>query len=358
MKKILLTGLVVLVMSLAGSMGYSQDTTTAVPSSQTAAENTSAARRKNQDAKWQYSFSFAGKKVSGYTEYHINYPIIYYAYPGEGHSVLAYPIDGKYIEVTGIVTPGFTKKSNLVFELACGKTITTPKEAMVDSDYIYISYFAPPTWVYSATKSDVKYSDYDLSFMAGFHMLLNKQLKMTPVVGYQSSHKGFDVIGLSGWWEYYYMDKIVIESEDYAGMKVATYEVDFQQISTGLILETLPNKGLSFYFKGLYYPYVKAKDHDDHILRLKESNTEASGKGYLIDGRIKIQAHKFSSGSELSWGGGYSLLRITATGHQIQRYYADSPDFTYDETGIESDPIDNTLKLKQNSFIAFIEYKI
>lgn len=354
MKKHLVAVFVFLIMALASSSGHCQDSETAQPDS----TGQFVLKVGKAPSKWEYSVNFAGNKVTGYTEYHITYPIVYYMWPGEGHSILAFPTDGYHVEAAVLLKARFTKKDNMTFELAFGKTITTPKEAMVDSDYIYISFFAPPTWVYSATKSDVKYSDYDFRFTAGYDLWLNKQLKMTPVLGFQTNHKSFDVIGLSGWWEYYYMEKIPYESEEYAGIKVGTYTVDYHQLITGALFETVPNKGLSFHIKGFYFPYVKAKDYDDHILRLKSSTTNATGKGYQVEGRVRIQAHKFKSGAELNWGGGYSIFSITATGTQIQKYYADSPDFSYDETGMESDPIDNTLKLRQKSIMAFIEYKL
>ncbi|MDP2808512.1 MAG: omptin family outer membrane protease [bacterium] len=333
----------------------SQDTSAIV---QTAPAGQPLVTKEKSVSKWEYSVNFTGRKVSGYTEYHIVYPIVYYVYPGEGHSVLAFPTDGYHIEAAGLLNARFTKKDVMAFELAFGKTITTPKEAMVDSDYIYISHFAPPTWVYSATKSDVKYSDYNLRFTAGYPLWLNKQLKMTPLFGFQTSHKNYDVIGLSGWWEYYYMEKIPIEPGDYAGIKVLKYTVDYHQLITGLIFETTPNNGMSLYLKAYYLPYVKAKDFDDHILRNKNMSTNATGSGYQLEGRIKIQAHKFVSGAVLNFGGGYELMRIKATGSQIQKWYGDDPATDgFDDTGSVSSPIDNTLKLRQNSFNVFLEYK-
>jgi hypothetical protein len=348
--------LVFLIMTMVISSGYSQDTTSIVQSDPVGQP---LVTKEKPASKWEYSVNFTGKKVSGYTEYHITYPIVYYIWPGEGHSILAFPTDGYHIEAAGIFNARFTKKDMMAFELALGKTITTPKEAMVDSDYIYVSNFAQPIWVYSATKSDVKYSNYDLRFTAGYPFWLKKQVKVTPVLGFQTSHNSYDVIGLSGWWEYYYGKKISIDPDDYAGIIVGKYTVDYHQLLTGLIFETVPDKGLSFYLKGYYLPYVKAKDFDDHIFRNKNMSTNATGNGYQIEGRIKIQAHKFASGATLNWGGGYSMLRITATGSQIQKWYGDDPASDgFDDTGSVSSPIDNTLKLRQNSFSAFIEYKL
>ncbi len=325
---------------------------------QTAPAGQSLATKEKPASKWGYSVNFTGKKVSGYTEYHIQYPIIYDVYPGDGHSILAFPTDGYKMEIAGFVNARITKKDRMLFELAFGKTITTPKEAMVDSDYIYISYFAPPIWVYSATKSNVKCANYDLRFTAGYPLWINKQIKITPTVGFQTTHYDYDVIGISGWYEYYYGYKISVESEDYEGVKVLKYKADYNQLLAGLIFETVPNNGLVLYLKGYYLPYVKAKDFDDHILRLKQSTTDATGSGYLVEGKIKIQAHIFSSGSKLNFGGGYSLLRIKAAGSQIQKYYDDSPDFSYDETGMESEPINNTLKLWQDNVLVFIECQL
>ncbi|MBI5806546.1 omptin family outer membrane protease [candidate division TA06 bacterium] len=354
MKKILTVGLMLLVVFMISSSGYCQDT----PAQKTAPDMQSVVEKAKATSKWEYSVNFAGKKVSGYTEYHIVYPTIYYVYPGEGHSILAFPADGYHVEIAGQLTARLTNKDKMIFEVAFGKTITKPEEAMVDSDYIYVSYFAPPIWVYSATKSEVKYSDYDLRLSAGYPFWLNKQLKMTVLLGFQTIHKNYDVMGLSGWWEWPYDYNHMYDPLDNS-VKVGTYKVDYHQLMTGLIFETIPKNGLSLYLKTCYLPYVKATDFDDHIFRNKNMSTDASGNGYQVEGRIKIQAHRFTSGAELNWGGGYSMLRIKATGSQIQRWYGDDPaSEDFDDTGSVSPPIDNTLKLRQNNIIAFIEYKL
>ena len=357
MKKVLTISFMFMTVLLVSSSGYSQDTTTAVQpeSAVTVAFDSSKAT-----SKWDLTLNFSGRKVTGYTEYHIQYPIVYYsAFPGVGHSILAFPLDGYRMEASGLLNLKAFKKDTIVFELAFSKALTTPKEAQVDTDYDYVSAFMPPQWLWAATKSDVKYSNYDLRFTAGYPFWLKKQVKMTPVLGFQTSHNSYDVIGLSGWWEYYYGEKILIEPEDYAGIKVGTYTVDYHQLITGLIIETAPNKGLSFYLKGNYLPYVIAKDLDNHIFRYKESTTNATGSGYQLEGKIKIQIHKFISGATLNWGGGVNMLRITAKGSQIQEWYGDDPaSDDFDDTGSVSSPIDNTLKLRQNSFIAFFEYKL
>ena len=263
------------------------------------------------------------------------------------------------MEVSGLFNVRITKKDMLSFELALSKAITTPKETQVDTDYNYTSALTPPQWVWSATKSDVKYSNYDLLVAAGFPLWLNEQLKMTPILGFQTSHNSFDVVGLSGWQEWSYGTKYSIDPDEYAGITVGTYKVDYHQLITGLIFDTTPNKGLSLYLKTNYLPYVKAKDLDDHLLRNKNMSTNATGNGYQLEGRIKIQIRKFASGATLNWGGSYNMLRITAKGSQIQKWYGDDPvSDGFDDTGSVSSPIDNTLKLRQNNIIAFIEYKI
>jgi hypothetical protein len=354
-KKVLTVVLMWLTLLMICPSGYSQDTTSMVNP-----ENgiPLASAKPKRTSRWDYAINLSGRKVSGYTDYHIQFPISYGAWPGVGHSILAFPTDGYRIEVSGLFNLRASRKDTITFELAMSKAITTPKESMVDSDYIYISAFTPPQWTFSATKSDVKYSNYDLRVTTGYPFRLNPQLKMTTIIGFQTSHNSYDLIGLSGWQEYTYGDKISIPPEEFAGIKVGTYKVDYHQLITGLSFETVPNKGLSLYLKGYFFPYVKAKDLDDHVLRMRQSTTNATGKGYQVEGRVKIEAHRFASGSTLNWGGGYNMLRITAKGSQIQKYYADSPDFSYDETGMQSEPIDNTLKLRQNSFSVFIEYKL
>ena len=133
MKKIPVATLVVLTMVMISSLGYSQDTTGIVQSEP--AGQTLVAKKKAA-SKWEYSVNFTGKKVSGYTEYHIQFPgeiyvtydggYTYTPYPVTGHSILAFPMDGYRMEGTFKARMNLPKNKALVFDLGFSTTISQP----------------------------------------------------------------------------------------------------------------------------------------------------------------------------------------------------------------------------------------
>jgi hypothetical protein len=354
-----------LIILLISSSGYSQNTTDAVPSNPA---GQSAVKKGKSVSKWEYSVNFTGRKVSGYTEYHIQFPseiyvtydggYTYFPYSVTGHSILAFPIDGYRLEGTFKARMNLPKKKALVFDLGFSTTISQPQEAMVDSDYIDLKDFGWPNWVLGATRSRVDYSNYDISLNAGYPMSLGKKAQFIPQIGFQTSTNKFDVIGLEGWYEWDYGTREPVDPDYYAGTTVMNYKVTYNRIVTGAQIKTTGEEGVFLTLQAQYFPWVKATDHDDHLLRGKEADTEASGTGYSLEGRIEIPIHTTTTGSVWSVGGGYGLTRITATGNQQQKFYTDDPFTTEIETDYVFPTITNTIKQRQNNIIAFIGYKL
>ena len=367
MKKVLTISFMFMTVLLVSSSGYSQDTTISVQSDP--AEQSLVIKEKPV-SKWEYSVNFTGRKVTGYTEYHIQFPTVigvsydggytYLPYPVTGHSILAFPIDGYRLEAVANCKLQLAKKKAFIFELGVASVISQPKEIMADTDYVDLSDFGMAPWVQGATRSKVDYSNYDISLNIGYPLMLGKKAHLIPKMGFQTSMNKFDVLGLAGWYSWYSPnDPYPVDSADWAGEKMGTYKVTYNRIVTGAQIKTNGEEGVIFSLQALYFPWVKATDHDNHLLRNKVSDTEASGKGYTLGGRLEIPVHTTRTGSVWLIGGGYELLRITATGSQIQSWYGDDPmTDDFDDTGSVSSPIDNTLKLRQNSFIAFFEYKL
>ncbi|MBI4727705.1 omptin family outer membrane protease [candidate division TA06 bacterium] len=372
MKKVLTIGFMFLIIFLISSSGYSQDTT-AVTSADSIPENASAGPTTTPQKSFSWgekidlSLSLQGKKVSGYTEYHIKFPTSVWHWEDttwvehtvNGQSVLAFPVDGYRIEALVNSRLKLSKKLTFIFGLGFSTIISQPNDAMVDSDYVDLSSLGSfSNWVNGATQSSVSYSNYEFLITAGYPLFSGKPWEVIPIVGYQTSKNRFDVMGLAGWYNVYGYRETV-DSLYYAGMNVSDYEVTYNRIMTGAQVKTKDAAKVGFSLKAFYSPWVKASDYDNHLLRFKESSTEAKGKGYSLEGTIKVSVYTTRAGSILSVGGGYSMLRIKATGSQIQKWYGDDPATDgFDDTGSVSSPIDNTLKLRQNSFNAFIEYKL
>lgn len=323
--------------------------------------------------KLNYSLEGFGEKASGYTEYHIQMPTTVLITDGytidtsisTGHSVLAFPIDGYRAGIKGclLTQPKGNKNIRYGLELEISKTFIQPAEAMVDSDWVVVpelTYYQD-RFIFGATESEAKLSDYDVSLAGVIKRDLSRNIVGTVSGGYQFKRYQYDIYGISGWYDRD-LDGVheVVPPYYYQGVNVLDYKVTYSIFSLGTNIELLSNEGLRLSIGGIWFPYVSAKDLDDHLLRYKTAESDCQGSGYSLKakGSAKLNPSPLNNGSNVYLGIGYCITRITATGSQIQKWYGDDPaSDDFDDTGSVTSPIENTLKLRQNIFSAFIEYK-
>lgn len=352
MKKVLTIGFMFLIIFLISSSGYSQDTTDAVQSDPVGQP---LVTKEKSASKWEYSVNFTGKKVMGYTEFHIKFP----DYGLEGHSLLAFPIDGisSCVNFSCKKVISNSKGREYGFDISMEKVLTNPKEAMADSDWVTFPGDEDPAnrWVNGATKSDAELIGFGINCRAKYSFPMNKFVSCVLGIGYRYQNYYYDVRGLSGWYEDPYYHYILLP-EYFEGLNVLDYKVNYHLPYVGLDINLKNQEGIDLIIGGNYY-YALANDFDDHLLRYKNSESHCNGSGYTLSGATRIKVITFKSGQTLFLCGGYSITRIKTTGTQVQKYYGDDPDTPNEEIITTSNSIDNTISLKQNTITAQLEYQ-
>ncbi|MDP2808513.1 MAG: hypothetical protein Q8O74_10310, partial [bacterium] len=158
--------------------------------------------------KLNYSLEGFGEKASGYTEYHIQFPTTVLITDGytidtsfsTGHSVLAFPLGGYRGGIKGSLFTLPKGKNNIRYglELEISKTLTQPSEAMVDSDWVVVpelTYYQD-RFIFGATESEAKLSDYDVSAAALIKRDLSRSMVWTVTGGYQFKRYQYDIYGI------------------------------------------------------------------------------------------------------------------------------------------------------------------
>ena len=352
MKRVLTIGFMFLIIFLISSSSYSQNNTISVQSDPAGQP---LVKKEKSASKWEYSVSFTGRKVSGYTEYHIQFP----DYGLEGHSVLAFPIDGISSGVSLSCKKMISKSKGDAygFDFSMEKILTNPKEAMVDSDWVTLPGDDDPAnrFVWSATESNAELISFGFNCRANYSITINQFASCVFGVGYRYLSYYYDVRGLSGWQEDAYYHHIVLP-EYYEGLNVLDYKVKYHLPYMGLDINLKNKEGMNLIIGGNYC-FAWANDFDDHLLRYLNAKSQCKGGGYTLFGATNIKVFTFKDGRNLLLGGSYSLTRIKTTGTQVQYIYGDDPDTSEEEIITMYSGIDNTISLKQNIITAQLEYK-
>jgi len=306
------------------------------------------------------------QKVSGYTEYHIQFPIKiyvtdghgYYLMDGEGHSVLAFPIDGYAAGLRASIFngPKRARRASWGLELSASALMTQPSEAMVDSDWVAVPTVNIDQFVFGATKSEVHRNSIEAGLRAKYRVAVGRYSGAEFECGYRFLHNGYEVIGLSGWYTDG-MDLYPVEPADYAGVTVGKYSVNFHLPEAGARLVFENEEGMQISLNG-DLGYAFASDLDDHVLRHKKAETSARGFGFCLTGETRVTLARFARGRSLYAGASYAITRLKATGKQTQTFYGDDPGTTDNETGLVLPDIDNTIRFRQTSITALVGYKL
>lgn len=128
----------------------------------------------------------------------------------------------------------------------------------------------------------------------------------------------------------------------------STYNVKYSFYEIGLTGRLHAGKTLRVTVDASAIPYAEASDEDNHLRRLRTSQTEATGYGGMLSLSMQYALNKkwFVSSS-------CSRVHISTDGHQRQYWYGNDPATPgYDDTGQELSGID--AEIIQDSFIAGI----
>lgn len=293
------------------------------------------------------------KKMSGYTDYHIEMVEGYITW----QSILAFPLDGYKLSLNAsyVKHPFKDPKKDLRFEMLYARYIINPKEAMVDSDYgEYEAGLITEKWVWSATKSTAKASINEISGKTRIGMDLGNSIYGALVLGYRYLKCSYDIFGIDGWQQPEYGGEIYYFNI-YQNDNVLDYRISYHLPLAGVKLDVGASDNAMLSGEILWHPMSKVNDYDDHILRKKTATSQCHGGGWGASVSAKILLGRFKN-MDILVGTGFEMLRVSATGEQQQVFYGDDPGtIDYDETGLAFTDIDNTINLKQQAIGFFME---
>ncbi len=295
------------------------------------------------------SLSVRGKTMTGHTTYTINFSEMHLF---QGHSVVAnytseleFPLDVFVTEYT--LSLGGKPIKNLPWSLnvSYATNANDPGNPMKDSDWLQVP-LANFDEMISFTESDaVLEADY-LDIYGRAAVWNGNRIRIDVLLGYEYQKMSFNVTGVDGWQLDSLMNREYFSGFD--GEVVGTYEVKYQMPYAGVAaaIDIISHLGLDATVKAS--PLVSSSDVDDHVLRYKLSESDATGAMISADGCLNYIL--FGPGHGLSWviGLGYEYTYIDVTGTQTQTWYGDDPATTADDTGTEITGIRNKSKSSQH----------
>jgi outer membrane protease len=220
------------------------------------------------------------------------------------------------------------------------RSLSDPKSPMKDSDWIPVSPEIP-RWLYSYTESKAVPQGWHAEVEAGYRFLEGDLLDLTAIAGYRYRRLSYRILGLQGWQndgsgrQEFQLDP---------GLRVLDYRVSYHLPVIGFETRIRGRSQLDVDIAARFSPYAYADDLDDHLLRFKRSEAEATGVAYFVDIRLRadLPASTASHRPFIQVQAGWS--RIETDGHQTQRWYGDDPASPeFDDTGSAVTGIDDEI---------------
>lgn len=298
------------------------------------------------------SVTAQGKILTGHTTYTIDFSELHLF---QGNSVsanytseLKFPLDVFVTEYT--FSLGGKVMHNLPWSINASYAANTndPGNFMTDLDWFRVP-LANFDEVISSTESDaVLDADY-FDIYARAAVWQGRGIRIDALLGYEYQKLSFNAVGVAGWQLDSLMNRVYFNEFD--GEIVGTYEVKYKMPYAGIAtaIDIISNLGIDAEVKGS--PLVSASDVDDHVLRNKLAESDATGAMISLNGGVTYAL--FGPGPDLNWiiGLGYDFTYIDATGTQTQTWYGDDPVTTADDTGTQIIGIRDKLKSSQHGLI-------
>lgn len=300
-------------------------------------------------------FNFSTRKMSGYTKFHIQgtdyYPPI--GSDVKWESELEFPLDVFLVGAGMSLKESFKTGERWGVNLGAAKSINHPSDCMKDSDWIGAPEYNLREKI-SFTESDAELKALFICLEGRFALATHPAFTLELLGGYEYRDFSFEIFGVRGWQGF--QEKIVY-FDTLQGVNVLDYQVRYHILYVGLAtgLQILPK--LSLEARGAYSPYVKAKDHDDHILRHKTFDGDCNGWGLKAGADLRWIVFKTSGKSNWFMGLGFDLMKIDADGAQDQSWYGDDPVSEEDDTGKKLTGIKEEVTSKQTTIHAQIGYQ-
>ena len=296
-----------------------------------------------------FAVSARAKKMSGYTKYRMTISG-WYDYSGSLvlinlASELEFPLDVYMTDATFTMGGTFMKERRWTLGVTIGADMQDPRGRMKDSDWLQIpEYGFDHKIIYSESGAALKAAYLDI--FGGVGLWPQSSLRLDVLIGYRRQKLTYDIFGLDGWSLDENLNPITFSA--FAGEQVLAYRITYSMPYLGIapavdIMPSLRADGnISF------SPLVTSRDHDDHVLRMKELDGECTGTMFSADAGLAYTIG--GPAGRLRWviGLGYEYMYISASGTETQRWYGDDPSSEGDETGATLSGLRHKVTSRQN----------
>lgn len=294
------------------------------------------------------SLSAKGMTMSGHTTYTIDFSEVHLFQnlnvEADYTSELEFPLDVFVTEYTFSLGGKVIHDLRWSLNASYASNANDPGNSMTDLDWMRVPQANFDEIVSSTESNAVLDADY-FKIFARAAMWQGKSIRLDALLGYEYQKFSFDVVGLTGW----QLDTLLhqVYFDEYKGEIVGTYEVKYKMPYAGLAADIDIVSNLDIDAMVEASPLVSASDVDNHILRNKLSESDATGAMVSINGGADYTLP--GPGQDLSWVVelGYEYTYIEATGTQTQTWYGDDPATLADDTGDRFPGIRDKLKSSQ-----------
>lgn len=231
-------------------------------------------------------------------------------------SELEFPLD----VYTASVGLSAVFSGRLQLRLGLTKNVTSDAGSMQDSDWgvWYLDYgypFSPDTLdIASESRTDLDATMFQSDVL--FRVLATPAFTLAAGVGYHYQNFQYELSDLDQWYPSYYSYTGKDAGHNLVYGPVGSYDVSFHLLMLEGEAEVRPWPGFSIWCLVGVAPYARAQDEDNHILRAKRSEGDATGTAVLCDLGIE---YRLPAG--LFIGLGYEYLYISTSGTQTQTWY-------------------------------------
>ncbi len=263
-------------------------------------------------------------------------------------SELEFPLD-VYTASAGL---SVVLSGRLQLRLGLTRNLTSDAGSMQDSDWgvWYLNYgypYSPDTLdISSESRTDLEATMFQSDVL--FRLLATPAFTLAAGVGYHYQNFHYELSDLDQWYPSYYYYTGENAAHDRVYGPVGSYDVSFHLVMLEGAAEVRPWPDFSIWCLVGVAPYARAQDEDNHILRAKRSEGDATGTAVLLDLGIE---YRLPAGVFI--GLGYEYQHISTSGTQTQTWYrttseANAGDWLTIDQEIESSQhaIDLTLGLR------------
>jgi len=256
-----------------------------------------------------------------------------------GQSELRYPLDVVMGGVRLLHQSQINHSRRLSLYLHIRHNLNQPSEKMEDTDWFGSKNNSVTNlykFSYTKSRSEISWTSAELGAELNNFKLMKKNVSYgSKVLIDYSSHEMF---GVAGWQKWPNTERI--EFDEFQDTEVLTYQLFSIETSVYVDFDILKLAKFKWNMQFSISPFVMTKDKDDHVLRNKNSYTDAFGFGAGFGSQFEyfmIKHFAFIADARVRY--------FRTKGSMDQRFYADDPGAAGDQAGLEFNDIDNVISM-------------